>query len=87
MSTHHQTMKTSAEAKLAKRLRKDGQRRQARCRARRRNGLMLVTLELDQESTIHMLLREGLLSVYQADDRDAVAEALKDKIEVLSLTP
>ena len=45
---------------------------------------MVVKLELDEEVTVLMLLRRGLLSPGDADDHAAIAEALERQIEVLN---
>jgi len=45
---------------------------------------MVVKLELDEEATVLMLLRRGLLSPGDADDHAAIAEALERQIEVLN---
>ena len=45
---------------------------------------MVVKLELGEQATVLMLLRGGLLSPGDAEDRAAIAEALERQIGVLN---
>jgi hypothetical protein len=57
--------------------------RSRRCRARARNGLVVLPIEIDEAGVGVLLTHHGLLPAYGTDDRATLAAALEELIERL----
>lgn len=57
--------------------------RQLRWRRRVRDGRAVLAIEVDLVDTAEMLIGGGLLRAEEADDREAVADALARQIRIL----
>jgi hypothetical protein len=57
--------------------------RSRHCRQRRRNGLVQLTIEVNEVGIEMLLANHGLISRHGSEDRDATARALERLLQLL----